>query len=113
MTGPFITEERVQQALDYLYDNAEQHAAARAERVHMEDYQKSLEALLMKEFDDGQTSAVIQKRNALSHSDYLRHLEAKKEAVFRESKFQYLREAEKARIEAFQTLSANYRGMKL
>lgn len=113
MTPPFISEDQVQAALDYLRDSAEETAEARAQRGHMEDYQKSLEALLMKEFDDGDTSAVIQRRNALSHPDYIKFLQAKKEAVKRDEKLRYLREAEKSRMEAWQTLSANYRGIRV
>jgi ribosomal protein S17 len=110
---PFISEEQVEAALDYLRDSAEEAASARAERHHLEDYIKSLEALLMKESDDGETSAVVQRRNALAHPDYRKFLEAKKEAVKRDAKHQYMREAAKARIEAWQTLSANYRGMRV
>jgi type I site-specific restriction-modification system R (restriction) subunit len=109
----FISEEQVEAALDYLRDSAEEAAEARAQRSHLVDYVKSLEALLMKEYDDGETSAVIQKRNALAHPDFLKMLEAKKEAVKRDAKHQYLRDAAQARIDAWQTLSANYRGMRV
>ena len=113
MTRPFISEEQVETALDYLRDSAEEAAEARAQRAHLVDYLKSLEAILMREFDNGKTSAVIQKRNALAHPKFVEMLEAKKEAIKRDAKHTYLREAAQARIDAWQTLSANYRGMRV
>jgi type I site-specific restriction-modification system R (restriction) subunit len=110
---PFISEEQVEKALDYLRDSAEEAAEARAQRSHLEDYVKSLEAILMKESDDGKTSAAIQKRNALSHTKYLEMLVALREAVKRDEKYRYMRGAAQARIDAWQTLSANYRGMRV
>jgi hypothetical protein len=110
---PFISEEQVEKALDYLRDSAEEAAEARAQRSHMEDYIKSLEAMLMKESDNGSTSATIQKRNALSHPEYVKFLDAKREAVKRDEKHRYMRLAAQARIDAWQTLSANYRGMRV
>jgi hypothetical protein len=99
-----ITDEEVEKALDFLEDGAVAAAQARADRVYVEAFRSSLESILMKEFDDGQTSGVIQKRNAHSHETYLKHLDAIRDAVFEDAKCQFLREAKQARISAYQTM---------
>jgi len=104
-----ITEKQVEAALDWLDDNAIPRAQARSDRLALEAYAASLEALLMKEFDNGDTSAVIQKRDARCHQSFLKHLQATKEATFIDEKYRYLAEAKINRIAVFQTQSANRR----
>jgi hypothetical protein len=105
-----IDDTDVENALEYLENSAIPAAQARADRVYVEAYRSSLEALLMKESDDGETAAVIQKRNAHAHETYLAHLNAIRDAVFEDERHRFLREAARARIDAWQTMSANQRG---
>jgi hypothetical protein len=105
-----ISDDDVETALEYLENSASPAASARADRVYVEAYRSSLEALLMKESDDGETAAVIQKRNAHMHKTYLAHLNAIRDAVFEDERHRFLREAAQARIQAWQTMSANQRG---
>jgi hypothetical protein len=107
----FITDEEIDKALDYLRDNADDAAKARAERIYCEEYRKTLKAKLMKEHST--LSAVLQEREAYSDDRYVEHLEAIKEAVFRDEKHRFLRSAAEAKIEAWRTQSSNYRSMKL
>jgi hypothetical protein len=100
-----ISDEKIQQALDFLEDGAIAAAQARADRIYMEEYKSSLEALLMKESDDGETSGVIQRREARAHHTYRLHLNALREAVFEDEKARYMREAKQALISAWQTMS--------
>lgn len=103
-----LTEADIERAVDYLRDSAETTAQARANRVYLEEYRKSLKAMLMKQFDG---TAAAQEREAYAHADYVAHLDALKEAVFAEQKALFLREAAQAKIEWWRTSSANYRGM--
>jgi hypothetical protein len=98
-----ISDEKIQEALDFLEDGAIAAAQARADRVYVEEYRSSLEALLMKEFDDGETSGVIQRREARAHETYRAHLHAIRDAVFEDEKLRFLREAKQAKISAWQT----------
>lgn len=107
----FITDEEIDKALDYLRDNADDAAKARAERIYCEEYRKTLKAKLMKEHST--LSAVLQEREAYSDDRYVEHLEVIKEAVFRDEKHRFLRSAAEAKIEAWRTQSSNYRSMKL
>jgi len=107
----FISDEDVEKALDYLRDSAAATAKAKAERIYVEEYRKSLKAILMKEHPE--ESGIVQEREAYADERYLAHLNAIRIAVEEEEKLKYLREGARAKIEAFQTLSANYRSMKL
>lgn len=107
----FITEDEIDRALDYLRDNADEAAKARAERIYVEEYRKTIKAQLMKEHDG--KSAVIQEREAYADARYVSHLEAIKEAVFRDEKLRFLKEAAQAKIEAWRTQCSNERAMKL
>jgi hypothetical protein len=63
----------------------------------------------MKEHDTGKRSAAIQEREAYADPKYIAHLEALKEAVFQDTKMYFLMEANRAKIDAWQTKSANER----
>jgi hypothetical protein len=102
-----ITEEEVQKAVDFLRDNATPAAEARAVRVYLEEWRKTLKAQLMTEV--GTESLGAQERYAYAHERYIKHLEALKAAVFEDSRQSFLREAAKAKIEAWRTESANVR----
>jgi hypothetical protein len=74
MNRSFITDEEIDKALDYLRDNARDAAQAKANRVYVEEYRKTLKAQLMKEH--GSLSAVLQEREAYSDPRYAEHLQA-------------------------------------
>ena len=43
-----ISDDEVQKSLDFLRDTADQSAKFKAERIYLEEYRKSLKALIMK-----------------------------------------------------------------
>ena len=106
-----VTDEQVQQALDYLRDSAPLAAGARADRIYAEEYRKSLKALLMKEHIGDPVSA--QEREAYADERYQRHLKDLRTAVFEDEKQRAMRVAAEMKIEAWRTQQANYRAMKL
>ena len=107
----FISDEEVDRALDYLRDNADAAAKARAERVYVEEYRKVIKAQLMQEH--GMQSAVVQERNAYADPRYANHLLAIKEAVVADEKHRFLLEAARAKCDAWRTQCATERAMKL
>jgi len=107
----FIADEQVEGALDYLRDNATQAAKAKAERVYIEEYRKSLKAMIMLEHSELPLGA--QERNAYADPRYIAHLEALKAAVEVDERQKHLRTAAEAKIEAWRSQSANERAMKL
>jgi hypothetical protein len=106
-----ITEQDVERAVDYLRDTAESTAIARATRVYVEEFRKSIKAQIMKEHASMPVSA--QEREAYADARYLEHLDALRAAVFDEQKALFLREAASAKLEAYRTQSANYRGIRV
>lgn len=95
----------------YLRDNAPEAAKAKAERVYVEEFRKVIKSKLMKEHP--QLSVAAQEREAYSDDRYVQHLEAIREAVEIDEKNRFLREGAKAKLESYQTLSANYRAIKV
>lgn len=94
-------------AVDYVIANAGKFAAAKAQRVYLEEFRKSKKALLM-----GQSTAkTIGEREAYaySHEDYLALLGGLKAAVEVEEKLRWDLIAAQARIEIWRTASANNR----
>lgn len=96
-----ISDTEIQRALDYLRDNAEEAAKARAERVYVEEYRKSLKAQLMKEADA--KSVAAQEVEAYAHPRYLQHLEAIRQAVEADEKHRFMLSAAGAKIDAWRT----------
>lgn len=103
----FITDEEIDKALDFLRDNARDAAQARADRIYIEEYRKTLKASIMKEH--GSLSATLQEREAYSDPRYVQHLEAIREAVRVDEFHRFMRIAAEAKIEAWRTQSSNSR----
>src|SRR5690348_12119694 len=99
-----ITPEEADKALHYLIDSSSKAAAARANRLHLEDFSRVLKARLMCECQDLPVNA--QERQAYASGEYERHLLGLKAAIEEDEKLRFLREAADARLRAFQTQSA-------
>ncbi len=102
-----ITDEQAEKALDYLRDNADKTAAARANRIYMEEYRKSLKAIIMSEYVGEPVNA--QERYAYSDPRYIEHLQSIKEAVKQDEQAKWMMTAAEAKLEAWRTMSANNR----
>lgn len=104
------SEIQIFKCLNFLRDNAEAFAQAKANRIYMEEARKSMKAMMMKEAGKtGFKTAALQEREAYAADDYLKHLEALKIAVEEEERLRWLMIAAQARIEAWRTLSATQR----
>ena len=93
--------------VDYILANAGKFAAAKSERVYLEEFRKSKKAILM-----GQSpakSAVEREQYAYSHEDYLGLLGGLKAAIEIEEKLRWDLIGAQARIEIWRTQSANNR----
>jgi hypothetical protein len=98
-----------QAAVDFIKDNAGALAKAKAERVYLEAYSKSLKSILMAQ--SAGKSMAEQERDAQMHPDYLQHLDGLKAAVEAEERLRWLMVAAQARVEVWRTSSANDRMM--
>ena len=94
-------------AVDYVLANAGKFAAAKAERVYLEEFRKSKKAILMAQCADKAANA--REQYAYSHAEYLALLDGLKAAVEVEEKLKWDLVAAQARIEIWRTQSANNR----
>ena len=94
-------------AVDYIIVNAKKFAKAKAERVYLEEYRKSLKAILMKR--SMETAVNAQEREAYSHDEYVALLKGLKEAVEIEEKLRWDLVGAQARVEIWRTEQANNR----
>lgn len=96
-----ITEEEVEKAVHWLTANAVKAAQAKANRIYLQEYRKTLKAKLMKESSDLPLAA--QEREAYADARYVEHLEALKTAVMDDEKFSWLMVAAETKVSAWQT----------
>jgi hypothetical protein len=94
-------------AVDYIIANARRFAEAKSQRVYLEEYRKSLKAILMKRSLEDTIGA--QEREAYAHEEYKQLLEGLRAAVEIEEKLRWDLIAAQARIEIWRTDSANQR----
>lgn len=106
-----VSDEKVQEALDFLADDADRAAKHRAERIYVEEFRKTMKAKVMKEHASLPIGA--QEREAYADPRYIAHLDALRQAVFEDSRMTFKRIAAEAVIEAWRSQSANYRAMKI
>jgi hypothetical protein len=94
-------------AVDYVIANAGKFAAAKAQRVYLEEFRKSKKAILMAQCPDKAANA--REQYAYSHEDYIALLGGLKAAIEIEEKLRWDLVAAQARIEIWRTQSANNR----
>ena len=103
-----VTDDDVQKALDYLRTNAPKAAIAKANRIYMTEYRKTVKSNGMQEHLSKPVAA--QEREAYRTADYITHLEAMREAIRQDVLNEWGRAAAEATIEAWRTYNANRRG---
>jgi hypothetical protein len=96
-------------AVDFIRDNGKIYAKAKADRIYMEEYRKSLKAILMKQ--SMETAVNAQEREAYSHPDYIKLLDGLREAVLVEEEYRWSMVAAQARIEVWRSQEASNRAM--
>ena len=100
----------IEETLHYLRNKAADYAKAKSNRVHIEQYRKSLKAKLMVEAErEGITAANKQEVFAYAHRDYIDLLDGLQVAVHDETLLAHLMEAGRLRVEIWRTEQANNR----
>lgn len=95
------------EAVDYILRNGKAFAKAKSERVYLEEYRKSLKAILMKRSLENAVNA--QEREAYSHDEYVALLKGLKDAVEIEEKLRWDLIGAQARVDIWRTQQANNR----
>ena len=94
-------------AIDYMLANSKKYAKAKAERIYLEEYRKSLKALLMKRSTEDTLGA--QEREAYAHEEYRQLLEGIRDAVEIEEKLRWDLIAAQASVEVWRSQEASNR----
>ncbi len=102
-----VSDRAVESAFNALPLRTEEYAAAKAKRIYLDDFSKSLKALLMKQ--SGESSAAAQERDAYAHGDYQAHLADILKAVEAEEVAKGKMKRCEYAIEIWRTQSANRR----
>lgn len=101
------TDRDPHKAVDYIIVNAKKFAGAKAQRCYLEEYRKSLKAILMKQSMEQAIGA--QEREAYAHDDYVALLHGLKEAIEIEERLRWDLVAAQSRVEIWRTEQANNR----
>lgn len=96
-----IDEKDIEKSLDYLRDNATKAAQAKADRIYVEEFRKTIKATIMKEHASEALGA--QEREAYADPRYTQHLKAIKDAVYEDEYRRWMMSAAEAKISAWQT----------
>jgi len=96
-------------ALDFIRDNATRLAQAKANRVYLDEFRKTLKARLMK--SSGQEAIGAQEREAYAHDSYAQHLLALQAAVEEEEALRWLMVAAQAKVDVWRSLNASNRAI--
>jgi hypothetical protein len=94
-------------AVDYILKHAALFAKAKAERTYIEQYRKSLKAMLMKRSMENAIGA--QEREAYAHPEMIDLLKGLQAAVEIEEKLKWDITAAELRVEIWRTEQANNR----
>lgn len=106
-----VTDDDMAKALDFLRDSAIHIGAAREAMIKASRLLEHTEALLILASD--QTSEQKRKADARTNAKWLAAATQEAEAAGEFEKMKALREAASAKIEAWRSEQANYRGMKI
>jgi hypothetical protein len=94
-------------ALDFIRDNANAYAEAKANVVYMTEFRKTKKALLMNESEAKTESA--KESYAYANPSYTQHLEALRQAIVEAERLRWLMIAAEAKIEVWRSLESSAR----
>jgi hypothetical protein len=107
-----MNQREINAAVDYLYTHGQKYAQAKANLTYMEEYRKTLKAMLMKQaIVDGCKSSAAAEMEAYADPKYKQHLEDLRTAVEAAESLRWGLVSAQARIEVFRTLEASNRAM--
>jgi hypothetical protein len=98
-----------QKAIETMWKLAPEYAAAKANRVFLEEFTKSKRAVLMKSC--GESAVNAQEREAMAHPDYLVHLEGLKAAVEKEETLRWQLVSSQAAVDVWRSQNASNRNI--
>lgn len=109
--GDNMNQKDINAAVDYLYTHGAKFAEAKAQRVQMEEYRKSLKAMCMKKaLADGRAkTAASAEMEAYADSSYVEFLKGLEAAVEKEETLRWGLISAQARIDVWRSQEASNR----
>ena len=101
------TEIAQEKAINFIRDNAEAFARAKAKRKHLEQFRKTKKALLKRASKE--SSDAKREDEAYAHPEYQQVLKEIEENEFTENKTGWLMKAAELRFEMYRTITVNAR----
>jgi tRNA A37 N6-isopentenylltransferase MiaA len=102
-----ITDKQAQEAFHYLHDEAAKAGKARAQRIYMEEYRKTVKANEMQKHVKESVGA--QEREAYASENYKQHLLAMRDAIETDETHRWRLVGAQATLDAWRTQNANKR----
>jgi hypothetical protein len=104
-----MTDNRISpiKALNFIRENALKYAQARANVIYMQEYRKSLKALLMSSCEAETLGA--KEIYAYAHPEYIEHLENLKNTIMEFEQIRWLMVGAEAKIEVWRSLESSAR----
>lgn len=97
-------------AIEFIFKHGKKFAKAKAERTYLEEYRKSLKAILMQQAQvDGHQTAAAQEREAYADERYQALLQGLKAAVEAEEEIRWGLVAAQARIDVWRSQESSKR----
>ena len=96
-----------QASIQWIWDNAPKLAKAKGERVYVEEFRKSLKALLMGASKE--TTAVAREQAAYADEDYIAHLAVIRTAIEAEETLRWRMVSAEAAVEVWRSQEASNR----
>lgn len=105
-----MEEINIFKCLDFIRDNSERYAIAKADRIYLEEYRKILKSeMMIKAEISGIKAIATQERNAYASEEYKSHLLALAESIKLEETMRWKLVAAQAKIEAWRSLESSRR----
>lgn len=106
MTDDFLSDDRIEAALRFLANSAQEYAEAKGLRVMLEHRLKTVKAQVLLA---NEGTNVEREARAYASKEYQSATDALKDAVVSEEKLRALRVAAEAKIEVWRSTQANLR----
>jgi len=107
-----MSQKEINDAVDYIYTHGQKYAQAKANLVYLEEYRKTLKAMLMTQaMSDGARSVANAEMRAYADAKYVQHLEDLRTAVEVAEGFRWGLISAQARVEVWRSLEASNRLM--
>jgi len=107
-----MSDRDIHDAVDFLYTHGKKYAEAKAHRVYLEEYRKSLKSMIMKRaMQEGVKTVAAAEIEAYSDPEYVGLLAGLKEAVDNEEGLRWGLVSAQARIDVWRSTEASNRAV--